>query len=366
MTSFLTRSLSIFLSVVLSIGLFSCKNHEFKVKGEIYGAEDQSLILEKSDFNGSWKAVDSTRINKNGGFSITFPVPPAPDIYRLNLNGRYIYFPVQSKETISINSSYEKFGNDFSITGSPEAEKLGRFEKELHNNGALKNTDSLHNFKRHIYSSYMKDSPGSIVNFYILTKTVNGKPLYSPEDPADSKYFAAVATGFKSQRPDDPHTALLEQTAIQSLKNRNSLSGNFLTYEADEITLIDIEQQDENGITQKLSDIVGKGKPVVVIFSLLNLPESPEFNIELSKIYNRMKGNVEFFNVSIDEDRYDWREAAKNLPWITVYSPGMEYSEDAKNYNIFQLPTFFIYNSKGELIERVLTLDELNKSVSKL
>lgn len=342
--------------------LFSCSNHKFKIKGEIYGAQEKSLVLEKADFQGRWIAVDSTKTNKNGGFSISFPTPPSPDIYRLSLNDKYVYFPVDSTETITLNTSYEKFGRDFSLAGSRNAEMMAEFEKSLMNVNHS-NPDSLANFKRQVYSQYMMDAPGSILSFYILTKTLDGKPLYDPMDRNDRKYFSAVATGYKTLRPDDPHTALLEQTALNALKLHNSEVGKYRQLEAEEISVIDIDLPDENGNNQKLSSFVGKGKPVVVIFSLLNYEDSPELNIQLAQIYNRVKDRVVFYNVSLDADQYAWREAAKNLPWTTVYSPGESSSQDAINYNVFQVPSFYIYNAEGELTSRPMTLEELNKSI---
>lgn len=344
------------------ISLSACGRNEFKVKGEIYGAEDKSIVMEKSGFQGQWIAVDSTRINKNGGFSLSFPAPQSPEIFRLVLNNKFIYFPVDSTETITINSSFDQFGHDFSLDGSGNAKMMEKFEKDLQKANTL-NPDSLKEFKRNVYSNYMRDPQASILSYYILTKTVNGKPLYNPAEPTDRKYFTAVATAYKTARPNDPHTALLEQTALNVLKEKNREEGKVLNIEANEITLLEIDRQNEKGENIKLSDIVGKGKPVVVIFSMLNLQDSPELNLALAELYRKHQGNVEFYNVSLDEDQYQWREAAKNLPWITVYSPGQTASEDAVKYNVFQIPSFFIYNKDGELTSRPLTLEELNKSL---
>ena len=55
--------------------LSGCGEPSFKIKGEIYGAEDKSLVLEKSDFYGRWVAIDSTRVSSNGNFSISRPAP---------------------------------------------------------------------------------------------------------------------------------------------------------------------------------------------------------------------------------------------------------------------------------------------------
>lgn len=349
--------------VLIILGfLSSCRNHEFKIKGEVYGAENMTMALEKPDFQGFWQVVDSIHINRNGGFSFTFPTPSSPEIFRLALNDQFIYFPVDSTETITINTSLDKFGQDFSLAGSLNATKLEQFEKELQ---SIKNThpDSLATFKRNVYSNYMKDAPGSILSFYILTKTVDGKPLYDPTDSQDRKYFGAVATGYKTVRPEDPHTAILEQTALNALKLKNKEKGNFLQIEANELVMIDMDLPNEYGENVKLSDVTGHGKSVVVIFSLLNHPDSPQLNIDLANIYERVKNNVEFYHVSLDADQYAWREAAKNLPWITVYSPGQNESAEAIRYNVFQIPSFYIYNREGELTSRPLTIAELNKSL---
>lgn len=345
-----------------SLILSSCANHDFKIKGEINGADDKVVLLEKSDYIGQWITVDSVHTNKNGGFSFSFPTSGAPDIYRLSLNNQYIYIPVDSTETITVISSYDNFAKDFSLSGSQNAQLMEQFEKELHsykNSGAEQSEE----FKKNVYTKYIKDNRSSILSFYILTKTIDDQPLYDPTNPADRKYFGAVATGYKETKPNDPHTALLEQIALNAIKQKNNEAGNFIELEASEISLIDIDLPDENGKNVKLSDLVGKGKPVVVIFSILNHDDSPAFNLKLADIYNRVKDRIIFYNVSIDLDQLQWREAAKNLPWITVFSPGQENSNDVVRYNVFQIPSFFIYDAQGELQSRPLTLEELSKSL---
>lgn len=358
------RNLSlIFVISALIIFAASCSEKKFKIKGEIYGAEDQSIILEKSDYSGRWLPVDSTRIGHNGDFSFKFPSPAAPEIYRLSLDRKYIYIPIDSTETINVSSSLAGFGTDFTLSGSRNAELAEQFDKEVNSFSSI-NSDSIESFKRGIYSKYMKDSQGSIISYYILTKTVNGKPIFDVAKDSDAKYFAAVATGYKSLRPDDPHTAILEQTSLNALKRKNNNQGNFLEMPADEITMIDIELPDETGENVALSSITGKGKPVVVIFSLLTHPDSPALNIELAKIYNRLNGKVEFYNVALDPDQYSWRDAARNIPWITVYAPGEFNASAAVHYNVYSLPTFFLINSQGELISRHETIQDLDKSLN--
>ena len=344
--------------------LISCHEDKFKVSGEIEGGADKALVLEKSDFTGRWNVLDSVKINKSGKFKISFPSPASPEIYRLSLGNQYIYFPIDSTENINVNSSAENFGRDYTISGSNKAEKMAEFEKELLALGVIGDTMETEDFKRMVYSKYLRDEQGSIVSFYILTKTIGGNPLFNPSNPNDAKYFGAVATGFKALRPDDPHTALLEQTSLNAIRNRNKLNGTYREIEADEIVMLDIDLQDETGKNVKLSDIAGKGKPVAVIFSVLTHEDSPALNIQLAQIYEALKGKAEFYNVSFDPDQYTWRESAKNLPWVTVYAPTGISDELAVRYNVQELPSFFIYNANGELSGRALTPAELQKGLS--
>lgn len=343
--------------------LSGCGESKFKVKGEIYGADHQSVVLEKSDFNGRWIEVDSTKTSGQGSFSISWPAPVAPEIFRLRLSDNYIYFPVDSTETITVTSSLDKFGSEYELQGSAKAADMARFDKELLSISANTPRDSMASFKKKVYTEYLHDAAGSIVSYYILTKTLPDGPLFDPADPIDYKYFAAVATGFKSSRPNDPRTSLLEQTTLTALKNRNSNLGKYRAIEAEEVTFFDIELPDENGKIKKLSDMVGKGKKTVLIFSLLSDPNSPSMNFELSEILKKNGDTVDFYNVSVDPDQYAWRDAASNLPWTTVFDSDREYSTVLQTYNVTTFPLFYIYDASGDLTERATSVNELRKKL---
>lgn len=340
----------------------SCSEPRFKINGKVEGGEDKTLVLAKSDFNGRWVIVDSTRISSSGNFSISMEAPASPEIYRLSLGERFIYLPVDSVETLTVTSPAVAFGSDFTISGSEQAGKMAEFEKSLQ---GVNSADSaaLSDFKRDVYQKYLRDSRGSIMSYYVLTKIVGGKPLYNPESKDDARYYAAVATSFEQFRPNDPHTALLKNVSLDAMRRKNSATGKKRVLEANEIELIDIALQDENGNERSLSDIAGKGKKTVVIFGMMNERDSPAFNAELAKIYNRFGSAVEFYHISLDADRYAWRDAATNLPWITVYEPEGANSKVLLNYNVTQLPAFYIYNERGALSARADNLEELNKKL---
>lgn len=353
-----------FVALSLLAALFSCHSDpKFKVSGEVEGGAEKALVLEKSDFHGRWIPVDSTHISKSGSFEIKSDAPASPEIYRLQLDGKFIYFPVDSIESIRISSPAEKFGSEFTVEGTDQAANMAAFEKELQKLD-ISDPDKVAAFKKDVFNKYIKDSQGGIIGYYVLTKIVDGRQLYDPESLEDARYYAAVATSFEQFRPNDPHAGMLRQVGLQALRRRNSAQGKQNVIEAEEITLIDVELQNEDGRNVRLSEVARQGKPTVVIFGMMNQPESPALNIALSELWSRLGGRVNFYHISFDADQYAWRDAARNLPWTTVIDPAGMTSDALRNYNVGQMPRFFIYNAAGKLSDSAASVAELTKKIA--
>lgn len=359
-----SRLLRFLICCFLTIGcLCGCRKNSFTVEGKIDGASNEPVVLEKADFNGRWIAVDSTRTSSSGKFSISREALPYPEIFRLVYNGDYIYFPVDSTETVTVNAKATGFSTDYTLQGSPEAVAMAEFDHIILQLPANSVPDSLTQFKKEIYSRFIQPNPASVVSYYILTRQLGDTPLFSPSAGSDYKYFAAIATGYRDSRPDDPRTRLLTETSVDAMKRRNAAKGIYREMEAEEISLIDINLPDEKGENVRLSSIAGKGVPVVVLFSLMNHEDSPVLNYELSKLLKEKGNSFRIYHVALDADRYAWREAAANLPWTTVFDPDGIYSSNVSAYNVTEVPVFFIYNSKGDLTDRVSDVNQLKRKL---
>lgn len=337
--------------------LTACSDPEFTVKGTIADGAGKTLTLEKADHAGIWVAVDSTEIKSSGAFSMKRITPGAPDIYRLGLDGKYIYFPVDSIETITVDAPADRFATDFTLSGSEQAKDMETFEKELIAYAPnLSNPDSAANFKRRVFTKYLKDAKGSVVSYYILTKTVADQPLFSTTD--DAKYFAAVATSMRQYRPDDPRVELLTRTATAAQRAKSAESGKQHVIEAPEISYIDIDLPSTDGKDVKLSSVAGHGQPVVLIFSDLSNPDTPALNAELRKLQG-----VKIYNVGFDNDQLEWRNAAVNLPWTCVYANDTETARLIGSYQVSDLPTIFLIDASGNLKARCNSLAELRRQL---
>jgi hypothetical protein len=165
--------------------------------------------------------------------------------------------------------------------------------------------------------------------------------------------IGAVANAFATQRPADPRTPFLKQLFISN-RHANLNYAPTDTIIAEEITLPEISLLDKNGRTQSLTEVASKGNVVIVNFTAYTAQNSPALNIELAKVYqaNHSKG-LEIYQIAFDDDEFEWKQSAKNLPWITVYNSPKVGSENLVKYNVSALPTTFIVNRKGELVERV-------------
>ncbi|MBO5443866.1 MAG: DUF4369 domain-containing protein [Muribaculaceae bacterium] len=338
-----------------------CGEKGFKIEGQLSGSDNDKVLLEKADYSGYWAIVDSVRTDGSGKFSFSQPRQSGPEIFRLNLDDQYIYLPVDSTETLKVNSSKTGFGHDFTVEGSEQAVRMAKFEKDLIAfTPYLETADSLASFKKRVYSEYLHDARGAIMSYYILTKTVGGKPLFDPST-TDFRYIAAVANSFKNFRPDDAHTPLLVQLAKAAQSRHNDEQGIRTVINATEVTMLEIELNDRDGKTRRLSDHLKKGKPVIVAFTLMRDGTTPEINRQLASIYNA--GLADIYNVSPDRDQYGWKESVSNLPWTTVLDPSAGQSRAFRDYNVTQLPTFFIYDSNGELTARCSTVKEIRSKL---
>ena len=353
----ISRYCAVAASVVAIALTGGCGEKGFKIEGQLADSDNDKVILEKADFSGYWTIVDSTRTDSKGNFRFSQPRQSGPEIFRLTLNDKYIYLPVDSTETLTVTSSKEKFGHDFEVSGSEQAARMAQFEKDLIAFVPyLNNADSLKDFKRRVYNQYMHDGHGNVMTYYILTKTIGNQPLFDPTSD-DYRYIVAVANNFNNFRPDDTRTPLLLNLAKAAQRHHNEKNGVHTVINAEEIKVLEIALNDENGKEQKLTDMVGKGKPVIVAFTLMRDGATPEINRQLAELYKA--GKVDIYNVSPDRDQYGWHEAAANLPWTTVLDPSAGQDKVFLQYNVGQLPTFFIYNRNGELEARCMSVKEI-------
>ena len=346
----------------------SCSDGGFRVTGNIEGAADTTKMVLESSNSGRWYIVDSVKTTGSGKFSIEQPAPQFADVYRLRLGDKMIYFPIDSLDRIEIKTTLAGFGTDYELSGSDNAVKMMNIDKKAMELSALpanEFTAKAEEWKRELANQILGD-PSSIVSYYIINKYIGDEPLFNPVNDFDFKIIGAVTNAFNSFRPNDPRTSYMVGKLRQGLAERHHATAPVDTMFISETTLIDIKLQDKKGVMQDLQEVAKQGKVTLLNFTVYSAEWSPVCNKVLADIYRKYKAQgLEIYQVGIDTEEFQWRQSAVNLPWITVYDPmGLE-SRNLASYNVTQVPLTYIIDRKGELVQRVTDITELERAVAK-
>ncbi len=344
--------------------LASCSGKQgWSVSGIIADAPDSTKVAIEGFNAGRWYNIDSVSIAPDGKFSYTSPEgAPYPDVYRLGLNGRSIYFPVDSLDNIVITANGKAFDSGYQVDGSPEAKAITDIDRRIAEVVKAKGvtaalSDSL--LKAGLNQAILDDSVG-VVAFYVLNKSLGGNPLYSPLNRKDVAMLGATAQKFADLRPSDPRTKVLERQFIAA---RKAYAGKRVV-EAGETGLFDISLYDEKGAERNLKSTAQGAGLTLLCFTSYAIRQSLPYNVVLNKLYEKHKAQgLKIYQVGFDTDEVAWRETAANLPWITVFCHADNSAGLIGSYNVTSMPMTYVINGNGDIVKRVENPSDLDSVV---
>lgn len=316
---------------------------------------------------GMWYNLDSVEVSASGAFKYRAEAgSPYPDVYRLTYNGKSVYFPIDSLESVTVTASAGNFDSDYELSGSALAIDLMEVDKSIAAAVASKGADAAvadPDLKHALASKALSDSVG-VVAYYLINKTVGGKPLFNDADKNDLRVIGAVANKFDVNRPSDPRTAFLKQRFIASRRALGPSEQSTTLLEVPELGFIDIKLYDAKGREQALSDAVNKNKITVLSFTAYSLDASTPYNMELNKAFEKYDG-LGVYQVGFDSDEALWAKSAANMPWTAVRFDPTQGNTLLRLYNVGVLPATFIIDGKGDLVERVDDPSKLDAAIRK-
>lgn len=346
------------LGAACAATLASCSgDNHWQMTGQVHGADADTRLVVETSQNGRWYGVDTVTTDGAGRFQVSLQAPSRPGVYRLNLDGKYVYFPVDSLDRLTFTSTVKDFDTDFDLGGTTEAEMMKTIDKRLiaatASGGAAKVVaDSL--LKRELGRKILAN-PSGIVAYYIVNKRIEGRPLFNPTSSFDRRIIGAVANAYDENRPSDPRTAYLRKLYVSGRK-----ASAATTIEAPEVPMFDIRLYDANGKEQSLAEAAKANKVVVLNFTTYSAEGGPVLNSVLNKVYQQYHGRgVQIYQVSVADDERLWLDTARNLPWISVYQPEAGDATPLLNYNVNMLPSTFVI-ANGEIRHRVIDPTKLD------
>lgn len=353
------------LLMTLVAALTACDGNKFHIDGSIEGASDTTTLVLEQSSNGEWFIVDSIKVDKSGKFSVSVPAPEVPTIYQLRHGNQSICFPIDSLDHLTVTAKMPNLGLDYNISGSDHAVEVMKIDKAAMQFAGGKGTEAERQAWKDQLSRQIAADPSGIVAYYTINKYIDGKPLFDPLNDNDLRIIGAVANSFNSFRPNDPRTDYLVNLLLDGQRRRRAMNAPSDTVLATVASLIDIKLQDNNGKQQSLADVASRNHIVLLDFTAYTTEISPQLNKLLNDIYQQFHSRgLEIYQVSVDQDNVAWRQAAQNLPWITVFEPMSINSKSIGNYNVNGIPTTFIIKN-GDIVERVEDATRLKATVAK-
>lgn len=369
-----------------TILLGSCtKEKQFSVEGKIANAEDKVAFLERREHSTTTK-LDSVKLDNTGEFKFIQKALDYPEFYRVRVDNEQVNFVIDSTETIQITGDFKNnLTRNYSIEGSEDSKLMQAANRNLQQlsdqiaryqsmNTASEISDAAFNDSINIAFLEYKDVAKKFIlqnfrspsGYYILFLTYNNNQLLSPYDKDDLNLYRSVATVWDGNFSNSPRNEFLKSytlSAVAERKKQNQMLANM-----EEISKME-PINDENYFVINLPNLNGelkstndlKGKVVLLDFTVYNAENSAQRNILINSLYEKYKGNLEIYQVSFDTDEYIWKNVADNLPWVAVRDNRSLQSPLFNKFNIRNIPTTYILNRKGEIVDRLKVDDDIEK-----
>lgn len=379
--------------LVLTLLTVACQPQvdRFTLNGQISEADGKMLYLDHLGLD-KLEVLDSVKLDANGEFCFT-PVAPDGcfDFYRLRVDNKVVNLAIDSTETVKVTASLPVMQISYYVEGSENCSRLKdlvlrqiglmqdlrRVSSQYHSpdptflNERIKEMVDV--FKSDVLTDFIMPDPGTPYAYYALFLSINGQILFNPQnDRQDAKCYAAVATQMDMLYPDALRTTHLHNVALKGMSKTSPVNDQAraaaiqqLANLVEVIGSIEIELPDYKGRPQKLSD--QKGKVVLLDFTAFKTDFSPSYTLLLRGLYDKYaEQGFTIYQVSVDDDENYWMNGAANLPWVCVYDEASLKSTYLKSYNVTQIPTVFLIDRDGNIIDRPESTDELDEKIAKL
>lgn len=340
----------------------SCSGKQgWSISGKVDGIADGQKIALEANNGSSWYVVDSITPRAEGKFIYESETPALyGDIMRLTLPGKgSVYFPVDSVDAITLETTADSFGKGHRLAGNSKAVCFSAIDS------VVANTTSVDDIQRKLIGFITSDTTG-IVAYYAINKAKDNSPVFNPKEYNGNRAYGAAAQVFATYQPQDRRGEALKKSFFEGRVAMGRVNTVQNVIEVPESGLIDIVRFDNKGTEHSLKKLAEKKGVIVLSFTDYSNASSPAYNAMLYDIYNKYHGNgLEIYQLSFDPDEVSWKQAADNLPWITVWNAPTDGAAVLMQYNIGAVPLTYVIGRDGEIKQRIVNPADIEKTVQK-
>lgn len=380
------KKLQNILILTALLAAVSCtKNPMATIEGNVSEAAGKVLYLDRMGVTATTVA-DSVKLKEDGAFRFRVAQPECFDFYRLRIGKEIVYLSVDSTETLKVTAALPTMSVAYRVEGSDDNLML---KKLVHKQGELSHAvqnlvrnsgpevgvtqariDSLVlRYKEEVRMEYIYANPGKPYAYFALFQRLGGNLIFDPAATRDDvRCFAAVATNLDLYYPEAERTRNLKNIAIKGLKNTRApqpVDYSAIQDKIVEAAIIDIELSDVDGAIRRLTDL--KGKVVMLDFTVYGHEQSAARIILQRELYSKYAPEgLEIYQVSLDGNEHFWKTAVETLPWVCVRDEEAPDCLAARQYGVYELPTYFLVNRAGELVMRDVAVKDLEGELQRL
>jgi alkyl hydroperoxide reductase subunit AhpC len=378
----------IFLILLACITFSACKSEKtFRIEGTIMSPDGETVFLEHRGL-ANITVLDSVVLKSSGAFRMKGTMPENPEFYQLRIGSQAGVFSVFDEDKLTMKADAKDFARSFAVENSPANNQLRQVDRlreeasqriadlekqhtaqQMDDISLIEQIDNVLTGYKTEASKIILSNPASAAAYYALFQRINDYMIFDPYTRQDYPMFGAVATSWNLQYSEALRTKHLHDFTMLALTTRRQAERQATLFENIDIqidgSLPDIVLPDVTGNRIPLSSL--KGKIAVLDFTVYGADFSPAHNMDLNRIYERFRSRgVEIYQIAFDSDQHFWKNAADNLPWITVRDPQSVNSRLFSTYNVRELPAVFIINREGDIVARAVTYEEIERELNRV
>ena len=382
----------LFLLLIVLLTSACTNKDKFIITGNIEGAMDKMLYLQRMDLNQT-VTIDSVKI-RNGEFKFKKDRLSEPTFFVLKLSDKnYITLLADTIETVVVNAEANNLETSYQLRNSIGSVYIQMFNKRVRKLNTELNTliakyqtinkedtktkakleeeyTALLNDHKSFVGEFIMENPRSFAGYYALFQNLDdNSAVLNVFDKKDQVSFSTLATSLNLYYPESERAKQLYNYVLgaKAQQQRQKFTNELLTSKASESGYVDIEAPNLKGDTIKLSSL--EGKTIIVSFWASWDEKSVIANRHLKKVYSKYNSKgLEIYSVSLDKSKVLWENAVKKegYNWIDVSDLRYTNSFPAKLYNIKQLPANYIISPQGEIIGKNLFGNRLSEKLNEI
>ncbi|MFA5443929.1 MAG: TlpA disulfide reductase family protein [Bacteroidales bacterium] len=371
-------------AILGAVLLTSCNKDDLtRIKGIIKDLpQETSLVLKRLDFTTE-TILDTIAVQEDGSFSYRFDVGnDMPGYYYLYAgNKRIAGLIFQNGREVNLEVTPD--GKILKLEGSPESlllqevnDKLettaAKFDSlyTLYENAPEKEQETLSLELGRLFVKYKQETirflfehPRAFVNTSVVFQSLP-RQVYVFSDTRDAALLQRVYDSLSVNYPLSPYVNAVRDR-YESMQKAMQMEEAFSNAEIADFPNICLPGLDGKDVC--LSSL--KGKTIILSFWHSGNVDMRLDNRELQETYDRYASRgLEIYQVGLDTDKTAWATAVRDqsLPWISVCDGSGIYSPAVTTYNVVEIPTFFIIDRQGNILQRMSNVQEVIREVRTL